>query len=50
VAARSKEAQENTLTAKFDISIWAKEAIIVWEFAICIFQPEGAGTSVDETL
>jgi len=50
VAARSEGAYEKALTAKFDISIGAKEAIIVREFAIRIFQPESAGTSVDETL
>ena len=47
---QKRRSTRKTLTAVFDISIRAKEAIVVWEFAIRIFQPESAGTSVDETL
>ena len=45
-----KRKRKKTLTTKFSLPIWANEPSIFREFAIRIFQPESAGTGIDETL
>ena len=38
------------LTTILDMSIWANDSVVVWEFTIRILQTESAGTGIDETL